>query len=111
MGDGIPDGWEAQYGLDPLNYSDAILDSDSDGWDKDGDGFITEDVTISKLLSCFIAYFRQFKSKSHIQGHFWKEEIKSFHLTPRLMGLQALLMEILVLKKGARFVGATCICL
>ena len=46
LGDGIPDGWEAQYGLDPLNSSDAIIDSDSDGWDKDEDGFITEDVTI-----------------------------------------------------------------
>jgi len=32
-GDGIPDGWEVHYGLDPRNASDAILDSDSDGWD------------------------------------------------------------------------------
>ena len=28
IGDGIPDGWEAQYGLDPLNASDATIDSD-----------------------------------------------------------------------------------
>ena len=27
IGDGIPDGWEAQYGLDPLNASDATIDS------------------------------------------------------------------------------------
>jgi hypothetical protein len=30
-GDGIPDGWERWYGLDPLNASDAYLDSDLDG--------------------------------------------------------------------------------
>ncbi|MEM2778880.1 MAG: Amuc_1099 family pilus-like system protein, partial [Candidatus Jordarchaeales archaeon] len=29
--DGMPDGWEVQYGLDPL--------SDDAGQDKDGDGF------------------------------------------------------------------------
>lgn len=46
LGDGIPDGWEAQYGLDPLNSSDSITDNDFDGWDEDRDGFITEDVTI-----------------------------------------------------------------
>ena len=46
IGDGIPDGWEAQYGLDPLNASDATIDSDFDGWDIDGDGFVTQDVTI-----------------------------------------------------------------
>ena len=43
------------------------------------------------------------------EGHFWKEEIKSFHLTPRLLGLQALFMEILALKKGARFADVACI--
>jgi hypothetical protein len=30
-GDGIPDAWEIQYGLDPNNPADALLDSDSDG--------------------------------------------------------------------------------
>ena len=45
IGDGIPDGWEAHYGLDPLNASDATIDSDFDGWDIDGDGFVTQDVT------------------------------------------------------------------
>jgi YD repeat-containing protein len=29
--DGIPDTWEIQYGLDPLNASDAQLDNDNDG--------------------------------------------------------------------------------
>ena len=54
------------------------------------------------VLLCFLAYLRQFKSKSHIQWHSRKEEIKSFHLTPRLIGLQALLMEIWALKKGRK---------
>ena len=30
-GDGIPDFWEAQYGLDPNDPADAVLDSDTDG--------------------------------------------------------------------------------
>lgn len=29
--DGLPDKWEEQYGLDPLNATDASLDSDGDG--------------------------------------------------------------------------------
>ena len=44
-GDGIPDGWEAHYGLDPRNASDAIVDSDNDGWDMDRDGFIIPDTS------------------------------------------------------------------
>ena len=46
-GDGIPDGWEAYHGLDPRNASDATLDSDSDGWDIDRDGFIIPDSSIA----------------------------------------------------------------
>ncbi len=46
-GDGIPDGWEAHHGMDPRNASDSILDSDSDGWDSNRDGFVTPDVTTS----------------------------------------------------------------
>ncbi len=46
-GDGIPDGWEAYYGLDPRNASDSTLDSDSDGWDIDRDGFIIPDSSIA----------------------------------------------------------------
>ena len=30
-GDNIPDGWEVLYGLDPLDPSDALLDTDNDG--------------------------------------------------------------------------------
>ena len=43
------------------------------------------DISLSKLLSCFIVYLRQFKSESHIQGQFRKLENKTFHMTPRLM--------------------------
>ena len=46
-GDGIPDGWEVHYGLDPRNASDSILDSDSDGWDLDRDGFIIPDTSVA----------------------------------------------------------------
>ncbi len=46
-GDGIPDGWEAYYGLDPRNASDSTLDSDSDGCDIDRDGFIIPDSSIA----------------------------------------------------------------
>ena len=53
-GDGMPDGWEIQYGLDPDDASDADLDTDGDGLtnleeysygtdpeleDTDGDGY------------------------------------------------------------------------
>jgi len=46
-GDGIPDGWEVHYGLDPRNASDSILDSDSDGWDLDRDGYIIPDTSVA----------------------------------------------------------------
>ena len=42
-GDWIIDGWEVFFGLDPLNESDSLLDSDSDGWDLNRDGMIMPD--------------------------------------------------------------------
>jgi hypothetical protein len=36
--DGMPDGWEAYYGLDPNFADDAAWDSDYDGYDSDRDG-------------------------------------------------------------------------
>ena len=63
--------------------------------------FVTVTVTETfSLLSRFLAILRQFKSKSHIQGHPRKVETQSFHLTPSLIEFQAILLEILVLKKG-----------
>ena len=43
-----------------------------------------------KLCPVFLAYLGQLKSKSPIQGHFWKLEIKGFHLAPIFMGLFSL---------------------
>ena len=50
LGDGIIDGWEAHHGLDPRNSSDAIIDSDNDGWDSNRDGIITPDITTSTSI-------------------------------------------------------------
>jgi hypothetical protein len=33
-GDGLPDWWEQLYGLDPANGADALVDTDSDGWNN-----------------------------------------------------------------------------
>lgn len=44
FGDGIPDGWEAHFGLDPLNRTNALEDTDMDGWDLNRDGTITQDL-------------------------------------------------------------------
>ena len=44
-GDGIVDGWEIYFQLDPLNASDALIDSDSDGWDFNRDGAISPDTS------------------------------------------------------------------
>ena len=45
FGDGIPDGWEVHFGLDPLNRSNALDDPDNDGWDTNRDGGISSDVS------------------------------------------------------------------
>ena len=45
FGDGIPDGWEVHFGLDPLNRSSALLDEDSDGWDANRDGVLSPDLS------------------------------------------------------------------
>ena len=52
-----------------------------------------------KLESVYLAYLGQFRSKSFIQGHFCKLEIKSFPLAQRLMGFYSLSMKILAPKK------------
>ncbi|HII20896.1 MAG TPA: hypothetical protein HA312_06710, partial [Candidatus Poseidonia sp.] len=45
FGDGIPDGWEVHFGLDPLNRSNALEDPDRDGWDTNRDGGVSSDVS------------------------------------------------------------------
>ena len=48
-GDGMPDGWEVKYGLDPLDSTDALLDSDNDSFDFDWNGNITHLEIYSNL--------------------------------------------------------------
>lgn len=42
-GDGMPDGWEGYYGLNPNSAEDKDWDSDSDGYDSDRDGELSPD--------------------------------------------------------------------
>ncbi|MDP6905789.1 MAG: hypothetical protein QF440_00030, partial [Candidatus Thalassarchaeaceae archaeon] len=48
-GDGIIDGWEVYFQLDPRNSSDAFQDSDIDGWDFNGDGVVGADLSIATI--------------------------------------------------------------
>ena len=63
-GDGITDGWEIHFGLDPLNRSNALVDLDDDGWDANRDGIISLDLqrsaealTLGEQLSTLEEYF------------------------------------------------------
>jgi len=42
-GDGMPDGWEGYYGLNPNSAEDRDWDTDSDGYDSDSDGELSPD--------------------------------------------------------------------
>ena len=64
FGDGIPDGWEVHFGLEPLNRTNALLDPDADGWDANRDGGISPDVSrtltalsLGESLSTLEEYF------------------------------------------------------
>ena len=41
--DGLPDWWEMEFDLDPFDASDALLDTDGDGHDKNRNGFLEEE--------------------------------------------------------------------
>ena len=63
-GDGITDGWEIHFGLDPLNRSNALVDLDNDGWDANRDGIISLDLqrsvealAVGEQLSTLEEYF------------------------------------------------------
>ena len=63
-GDGITDGWEIHFGLDPLNRSNALMDLDNDGWDANRDGIISVDaarseeaLAVGEQLSTLEEYF------------------------------------------------------
>ena len=51
-----------------------------------------------------LSYLSQFNSKFNIQDEFWNLEIKSFHLAPRFMGLNALLIEKSPPKDSTEFI-------
>ena len=64
FGDGIPDGWEVHFGLEPLNRTNALLDPDLDGWDANRDGGVSPDVSrtltalaLGESLSTLEEYF------------------------------------------------------
>ena len=48
-GDGIEDGWEVYFNLQPLNSSDGIVDTDLDGWDANRDGQTTPDTSVGTV--------------------------------------------------------------
>ena len=70
LGDGIPDGWESHHGLDPLNASDAILDSDLDGWDQNRTNHYPRrhywHVTMGGVVQYFEEYLVDFDDSSHV---------------------------------------------
>ena len=48
-GDGMWDGWEVYYGLDPLDPTDAHYDPDDDGYDFDHDGRVDYNESYTNL--------------------------------------------------------------
>ena len=49
-GDGMPDWWEIQYFLDPNDATDASLDADMDGHDRNKDGILDEEEYFTNLM-------------------------------------------------------------
>ena len=49
-GDGMPDWWEIQYFLDPYDATDASLDADMDGHDRNKDGILDEEEYFTNLM-------------------------------------------------------------
>ena len=48
-GDGMPDFWETDYGLDPYDATDASLDADMDGYDRNKNGILEEEEYFTNL--------------------------------------------------------------
>ena len=48
--DGMPDWWEMDFGLDPYDASDAALDSDSDGHDRNRNGILEVEEYFTNLM-------------------------------------------------------------
>lgn len=75
FGDGLPDGWEVHFGLDPINRSNALLDPDRDGWDADDDGQISGDpvttdtgVMLGEALSSYEEYLVHFDDGNTVRS-------------------------------------------
>ena len=54
--DGLPDWWEMEFDLDPFDASDALLDTDGDGHDKNRNGFLEEEEYFTNLMEFEIRY-------------------------------------------------------
>jgi len=48
--DGMPDWWEMDFGLDPYDATDAALDTDGDGHDRNNNGLLEEDEFFTNLM-------------------------------------------------------------
>ena len=48
--DGMPDWWEMDYGLDPYDASDASLDTDGDGHDRNKNGLLEVEEYFTNLM-------------------------------------------------------------
>jgi hypothetical protein len=73
-GDGVPDTWEARYGFNPTNATDAIADADADGLNNRAEyaaGTNPNDISstlrlrLSKTNACFEASFQTASNKTY----------------------------------------------
>ena len=48
--DGLPDWWEMDFDLDPFDASDASLDTDNDGHDRNRNGILEEEEYFTNLM-------------------------------------------------------------
>lgn len=55
-GDGLPDVWEIQYGLNPLDASDAALDTDGDGLSNREEFKLTTNPTVKNTADITVAF-------------------------------------------------------
>ena len=64
VGDGILDGWEHNYNLDPSNVYDSFLDPDNDGWDFNHDGTIDR-AELTRLIQSMMQVLSGLSLDSH----------------------------------------------
>ena len=64
--DGLPEWWEMEFDLDPFDASEALLDSDGDGHDKNRNGFLEEEEFFTNYL-----FIRMFVVFFHIRENFF----------------------------------------